>query len=183
MLELSRVVRRCLPVFGTLLLMSGAAEAQQARPAAPGGAQTFLLTTADDWKALMSGKDKGKICYALSQPKDRKPGNLKRDPAFLFISSRAADGTKNEIAFRLGFGAKSGSDGTLTIGSQTFALLASGENAFLKNPAQEAQAIEAMKKAGDMSVKVSSARGNVTTDRYSLKGFSKALERVAKECP
>jgi len=32
-------------------------------------------------------------------------------------------------------------------------------------------------------IKVTSARGNALTDRYSLKGFAQAVERMAKECP
>lgn len=151
--------------------------------AAPGGAQTFLLGTYGDWKALMSGKDKSKVCYALAQPKDRKPAGLKRDPAYLFISNRVGDGAKNEVAMKLGFAGKAGQDGTLAIGSANFALLASGESAFLKNPAQEGQLIEAMKKASELTTKVASLRGNETTDKYSLKGFSDALARMAKECP
>jgi hypothetical protein len=171
--------------FMLLATSAGLAEAQQRQAAqqpAAGAGQTFLLGTFDDWKALMSGQARSRICYALAQPKDRKPATLKRDPAFLFVSSRAADGTKNEIAFRLGFAAKAGQDGTLTIGSQNFPLLASAESAFLKNPAQENAVIEAMKRAPEFTVKVSSLRGNETTDRYSLKGFGKALERMQKEC-
>ena len=108
------------------------------------------------------------------------PQALNGTPAFLFITTRVADGTKNEIAFKLGF---AGKDGSLSIGGTSFPLLASAESAFLKNPAQEAQLIEAMKKAPDLTVKVASIRGNETTDKYSLNGFGKALERMAKECP
>lgn len=168
-------------------VFGGPASAQQRQavqqPAAAGAqGQTFLLGTFDDWKALMSGQQRSRICYALAQPKERKPATLKRDPAYLFISNRA-DGAKNEVAFRLGFAAQAGRDGTLTIGSQNFPLLANAESAFLKNPAQEAALIEAMKRASEFTVRVASVRGNETTDRYSLKGFGKALERMQKECP
>lgn len=153
-------------------------------PAAPaGGAQTFLIGTFNDWRALTTGKDKQKMCYALSEPKERLPKTLKRDPGYLFISTRAADGAKNEIAFKLGFAAKAGQDGTLTVGTATFALVAAGESAFLKNPAQEAQLIEQFKRAPSISIKMASARGNETTDRYSMNGFARAIEAVAKECP
>jgi invasion protein IalB len=151
--------------------------------ATPAGAQTFLIGTFGDWKALMTGKDKQKVCYALSQPKERLPAKLARDPGYLFISNRAADGAKNEIAFKLGFSTKAGQDGSLAIGSGNFSLVGSGESAFLKNPAQEAQLIELMKKSSGITLKMSSLRGNETTDKYSLNGFGKALEAVAKECP
>ncbi len=150
---------------------------------APGGGQAFLIGTFGDWKALMTGKDKQKVCYALSQPKERLPAKLTRDPGYLFISNRLADGARNEVAFKLGFAAKTGQDGSLAIGTGNFPLVASGDSAFLKNPAQEAQLIDLMKRSSAISIKMSSARGNETTDKYSLNGFGKALEAVAKECP
>ena len=152
-------------------------------PGAPGGGQTFLIGTFGDWKALTTGKDKQKVCYALSQPKERLPAKLNRDPGFLFISNRVADGAKHEVAFKLGFAAKAGQDGALTAGAGNFPLVANGDSAFLKNPAQENQLIELMKKAPGISIKMASARGNETTDKYSTSGFVKALEAVTKECP
>lgn len=159
--------------------------AAKAAPAGPGGGsgQTFLIGTFGDWKALTTGKDRQKVCYALASPNQRLPTSLKRDPGYLFISNRVADGAKSEIAFILGFAGKAGQDGTLTIGSNSFAVIASGESAFLKNPAQEEQIIDQMKRAASLTVKVSSARGNESTDRYSMNGVTKALEAVAKECP
>lgn len=177
----------CMAVAGAEAQANRPAAAPANRPAAnaapAGGAQTFLIGTFNDWRALTTGKDKQKMCYALSEPKERLPKTLKRDPGYLFISTRAADGARNEVAFKLGFAAKNGQDGTLTIGTASFALVASGESAFLKNPAQEAQLIEQMKRAQSISIKVASARGNETTDRYSMNGFARAIEAVAKECP
>jgi invasion protein IalB len=159
------------------------AAAPKETAALPGGAQAFLIGTFGDWKALFTGKDKQKICYALSQPKDRLPAKLNRDPGYLFISNRMADGAKNEVAIKLGFAGKTGQDGALQIGTGNFALIASGDNAFLKNAAQEGQLIDAMRKNQALTIKMASARGNETTDKYSLNGFAKALEAVAKECP
>jgi hypothetical protein len=39
-----------------------------------------------------------------------------------------------------------------------------------------------MRKGRDLEMKSTSARGNATTDRYSLSGISQALDRVAQEC-
>jgi invasion protein IalB len=186
----------CVSLAASALLALGvlSAEAQQKKQpdkkapakeaaAGPGGAQTFLIGTFGDWKALMTGKDKQKVCYALSQPKERLPAKLNRDPGYLFISNRTADGAKNEIAFKLGFAAKAGQDGALTIGTGNFPIVASGDSAFLKNPAQEAQLIDLMKRSAGVTIKMASLRGNETTDKYSLSGFGKALEAAAKECP
>ncbi|WP_150285897.1 hypothetical protein [Rhabdaerophilum calidifontis] len=185
--------------LGAALLLAGAlapaADAQQ-RPAAPkassaapaagaaqGAGQTFQIGVFGEWKALTTGKDKQKICYALAQPKDRKPATLKRDPGYLFVSNRLADGAKNEIAIKLGFTGSTKDDGALAVGTANFALIAAAESAFLKNPAQEGQIIEAMKKAQQLTIRVKSQRGNETIDTYSLNGFAQALAAVAKECP
>jgi invasion protein IalB len=170
----------CIGFAAPALAQKKKQEAKAEPAAAGGGGQTFLIGTFGDWKALTSGKDKAKICYALSQPKERLPAKLQRDPGYLFVSNRTADGAKGEFAVKLGF---AGKDGALSIGSGTFALVASGESAFLKNPAQEAQVIDLMKRAASISIKVASARGNETTDKYSMSGFAKALEAAAKECP
>jgi len=39
-----------------------------------------------------------------------------------------------------------------------------------------------LRKGKDLSMKSTSARGNQTTDRYSLSGIAQALDRVAQEC-
>lgn len=137
----------------------------------------------DDWNAYTSGKDRAKVCYALSQPKDRRPGGLNRDPAYIFISNRLADGARNELSVIMGFPLKPGSEAQAVLGRSTFSMLTKESNAWLKNPAQEAQMIEAMKKAGELTVKSVSVRGNETIDRYSLKGLAQALEKIAKDCP
>ena len=56
------------------------------------------------------------------------------------------------------------------------------DGAWIKNAAEEPQLIEAMRKGSDMLVKGTSARGTNTTDTYSLRGVTNALDRVAKEC-
>jgi invasion protein IalB len=40
-----------------------------------------------------------------------------------------------------------------------------------------------MSKGGTLTVTATSARGNKTTDRYSLNGFGQALEQARRDCP
>ena len=62
-------------------------------------------------------------------------------------------------------------------------IVTKGQNAWIKNPAEEPQAIATMSKAQNVTVSATSARGNKTGDRYSLAGFAQALDRAKKECP
>lgn len=140
------------------------------------------IATYGDWGAFLAGAGKGKTCYALAQPKDRAPANLHRDPAYIFISSRPGENIRDEVSIIMGFPMKDGGDAQAEVGDASFELVSKGSNAWVKNPAKEGELIDAMKKGAKLTVKAASARGNMTTDSYSLHGLSQALERVEKEC-
>ncbi len=157
---------------------AGTAAAAAAKPS-PGGS---LLTSDGDWEVYMAQTGRSKVCYALSRPQDRLPKNVSRDPAYLFVSFRPAENVKNEVALVLGFAAKENGPAEAAVGNASYALLTKSANAWLKNPAEEGQAIATMARSGTVTVKTQSARGSSLTDRYSLNGFSKALEHARKEC-
>ncbi|HEX2555354.1 MAG TPA: hypothetical protein VHL98_16770 [Microvirga sp.] len=164
-----------------------AAQTTPARPAAapagaPGGAGAALIGTFGDWAVYAAQTGRSKICYALAQPAERLPKNLNRDPAYLFVSFRPAENVRNEIALVMGFATKEDAPAEAAIGPTAFALLPKGASAWLRNPAEEGQAIAAMRRGQSLAVKVQSARGNALTDRYSLTGFGQALERAQAEC-
>jgi invasion protein IalB len=146
-----------------------------------GDGKPMLLDTFHDWGAYMA-QGKEKTCYALASPKDRMPGALKRDPAYVFISSRPSENVRNEVSIIMGFAMKDNADAKAEIGNASYDLIAKGTNAWVKNPAQENQFIDSLKKGSKLIVKAPSLKGNVTTDSYSLAGLSQALERVHKEC-
>ncbi|MEE1656661.1 hypothetical protein VB618_10660 [Microvirga sp. CF3062] len=158
---------------------AAASTAKPARAASPGGS---LVTSYGDWEVYMAQNGRSKICYALSRPKDWTPKTVTRDPAYLFVSFRPAENVKNEVAFEFGFTAKENGPAEVSVGNTSYALLAKATNAWLKNPAEEGQAIATMARSGTMTVKTQSARGSNLTDRYSLNGFNKALEHARKEC-
>ena len=56
------------------------------------------------------------------------------------------------------------------------------DGAWIKNAAEEPRLVEALRKSADVVVRGESAKGTKTTDVYSLKGLSQALDRVAQEC-
>jgi hypothetical protein len=71
----------------------------------------------------------------------------------------------------------------VTIGTQSFALFGQGEQAWTRDGNGDAQLVKAMRAGATMVVKGTSARGTLTTDTYSLKGVSAALDAIDKACP
>lgn len=160
---------------------SGATKPAAGSPG-PGGAKATLLASFGDWGAYASGDGRAKICYALSQPKERLPKDLKRDPGYLFVSFRPADNVRNEVAVVLGFATRDGGEAEAVVGQSTYALVTKGSNAWLRNTTEESQIIAAFTKGQSIIVKATSGRGNATSDRFSLTGFTQALERARQEC-
>ncbi len=65
----------------------------------------------------------------------------------------------------------------------TFEMLPKGSDLWVKNAARESEMIAQMRKGAKLVVKASSLRGHLSTDIYSLIGFSQAMDRLMKECP
>jgi invasion protein IalB len=149
--------------------------------ATPAG-KPALVATFGDWGVYAAAAGKSKTCYALGQPKDRLPKTLKRDPAYVFISSRPGEGVRNEVSIIMGFDVKPSDDLKAEVGPQSFAMVAKGANLWVKNAAEESQMVDTLKKGSRLVVKAASLRGNVSTDSYSLAGLAQAIDRLSKEC-
>lgn len=157
---------------------------QAAPPPAPGGGQPTLLGQFGDWGAYTATNGGRKVCYALAKPSAQatEPPNRPRDPAYTFVSTRPTESVRNEISIVIGYPFKPGSEATVDIGSNKYAMYTQGDGAWIKNAAEEARMVDAMRRGADMVVTGESGRGTKSTDRYALKGLSQALDRVAQEC-
>jgi invasion protein IalB len=160
--------------------MEAAAQSRSAAVATGGGVPE-LIGKFGDWSAYVSQSPGARICYALSQPKDRQPTSLKRDPGYLFISHRPGEGVRNEMSAMMGFPLRDG-DASLQVGNVVFAMTTKDDNVWIKNPAEEQRLIETMRRGKELTIKGTSRRGNESTDRYSLSGLGQALDRVAQDC-
>ena len=158
------------------------ASAQQNKSEPTG--QATLLGQFGDWGAYKANPGGKVVCFALSKPTSAvtDPPGRSRDPSYAFVSTRPAEKVKNEVSIIVGYPQKSGVDATATIGSASYVLYTQNDGAWVKNAAEESQMVDAMRKGSDMVIKSVSTHGTKTTDTYSLKGVSDALDKVAAEC-
>jgi hypothetical protein len=165
---------------------AGAAERHEA-PAAErheAGAQPKLLGQYAEWGAYTASPGGKKVCFAIAKPTSSQtnPPNRPRNPIYMFISTRPADKVTNEVSIIIGYPFKPGSEASAQIGSTSFALYTQLDGAWIKNAAEEAQMVDAMRGGDNAIVKGESAKGTQTTDTFNLKGVSQALDRIAQEC-
>jgi hypothetical protein len=152
--------------------------------AATGGAEPTLIGQFGTWGAYTATPNGKKVCFALAKPTSSKtnPPNRPRDPAYAFVSTRPAEKVTNEVSVMIGYALKPGSESTLEVGGGSYAMYTQGDGLWIKNAAEEERMVDAMRKSADVTVKGVSAKGTETTDTFSLKGLSQALDKLAQDC-
>jgi invasion protein IalB len=178
---------RMITVLAAALAVSTVAFAEQSKQgqktaAAAAGAQPTLLGQYADWGAYTATPEGKKVCFTLAKPKSSttNPPGRKRDPSYVFISTRPAENVRNEVSVVIGYPFKG--DATAEVGATKFAMYTQNDGAWIKNVAEEARLIDAMRKGADLTIKGTSTRGTQSTDVFSLKGLAQAMDRVAQEC-
>jgi hypothetical protein len=163
-----------------------AAPASTADPAAAvaGGSKPTLLGQYGDWGAYSATPGGKKVCFAIAKPatSETTPPGKSRNPSYMFISTRPADKVNNEVSIIIGYPFKPNSDATVAVGSTSFALYTQQDGAWIKDAAEEAHLVEAMRGGQNAVVKGMSAKGTRSSDIFSLKGFGQALDRTGQDC-
>ena len=152
--------------------------------AAAGGAKPTLLGQYGDWGVYMASPGGKKICFAIAKPasSETTPPGKTRNPSYMFISSRPGEKVTDEVSIIIGYPFKPNSEATVAVGATSFALYTQQDGAWIKNAAEEAHLIEAMRSGGNAVIKGMSARGTHSTDVFSLKGLAEALDRSDQDC-
>jgi invasion protein IalB len=158
--------------------------AKPAAPAAAGGAQPKLIGQYGLWGAYTASPGGKKVCFALAKPSssETNPPNRPRNPVYMFISTRPAEKVTNEVSLVIGYPFKPGTEASAQIGGTSFALYTQQDGAWIKNAAEEAKMVDVMRGGDSVVIKGVSAKGTQSTDTFSLKGVSQALDRAGQEC-
>jgi hypothetical protein len=164
-----------------------ATAAPAAKPVVPpaiGGVQPKLLGQYADWGAYTASPGGKKVCFAIAKPasSETTPPGRPRNPTYMFISTRPAEKVTNEVSIIVGYPFKPSTDATASVGSTAFALYTQQDGAWIKNAADEANMVNAMRSGQNAVVKGVSAKGTQSSDTYSLKGLAQALDRTGQEC-
>jgi hypothetical protein len=152
--------------------------------AAAGGVKPTLLGQYGDWGVYTASPGGKKICFTIAKPasSETTPAGKTRNPSYMFISSRPGDKVTDEVSIIIGYPFKPNSEATVAVGTASFALYTQQDGAWIKNAAEEAHLIEAMRSGENAVIKGTSAKGTHSTDVFSLKGLAEALDRSGKDC-
>jgi hypothetical protein len=141
-----------------------------------------LLGTFEDWESYKNADARGAVCWAVTTPKAKEPATAKRDAIYFLITTWPKQGISNEPSVIIGYQFKDASPATVEVGSDKFNFFTKADGAWLQSKQDEQRLIAAMRGAPELTVKGFSKRGTLTTDTYSLKGISAALDKMAEGC-
>lgn len=135
-----------------------------------------------NWEVFTAIVDANKICFAQSVPLIRTPKKLKREPSRLFVSFRPSENIKNEISVTNGYEILSDTTILAKSGKSSFELFPEGKFAWVMESKDEKKLIKKMKLASRLMIIGKNSNGKVTTDHYSMMGFTKAYNAAKKGC-
>src|SRR5690348_7888601 len=154
-----------VPLIALLLFVPAGASARGAVVYAGGG-----------WAAI----DRGAVCEALSRSEKIVPkGKVQPVAGFSFTPDHRRWG---EFHAQLSRMSRPGSSVILHVGNQPFLLVARGDWAWSRGPAQEQAIIAAARNGGEMRVEARDQAGVRFIDPYVLKGAPTAIDAAAARC-
>jgi invasion protein IalB len=134
------------------------------------------------WSSFQFSEDGKAACYMESQPKKAVGDYKKRGDVYAIVAHRPAEDRRDEVSVVAGYTYKKDSWVEVTIGAKTFQLFTQDDGAWAPDKKADKALVKAMIKGHTMVVKGTSSRGTLTTDTFSLSGFTKAYQAINKAC-
>jgi len=145
---------------------------------------TNRVATMTDWNVFT--EETPKECWGVSKPKetvnsrDGQPVSVRRGDILLFVTFRP--GKAGEISFTGGYPFAAGSTVDVMVDGNSFQLFTDGEWGWPGSAEDDATLLAAMKKGTTAVMKARSGKGTETSDTFSLRGFTAAMEDAEKRC-
>lgn len=152
------------------------------------GAQesTNQVAVKTDWSVFT--EENPKECWGVSKPKETvntrngQTVQARRGDILLFVTFRPGAGANGEVSFTGGYPFAPGSTVEVNVDGTTFNLITDGEWAWPGSPTEDGPILTALKRGTTAVITARSARGTVTKDTFSLRGFTAAMTEAEARC-
>ncbi len=141
-----------------------------------------------DWSVFEHKDAEKHECWAVSTAKetvntrDGKVVAVVRSDILLMVSYLPHLKVAGQVGFTGGYPFASGSQVSVDIDGNSFALITEGEWAWPASSGDDTKIIAAMKRGSNAKLTARSSRGTQTQDTFSLRGVTAAIEDAEKRC-
>lgn len=140
------------------------------------------IGTYEDWEAYSYREEGKQVCYMVSQPKKKQGDYTRRGDVFAMVTHRPGENSRDVVSFYAGYTYKEDSDVDVRIGSDSYDLFTAADAAWTKSRDHDQSMVREMIRGTDMIVKGTSRFDTLTTDTYSLLGFTAAYRAISQAC-
>ena len=140
------------------------------------------LDTHRDWHTYTFNENGNLVCYMASKPTNEEGEYTQRGDVYMLVTHRPAEASRDVVSVITGYTYGPETDAVVTIGDKLFELFTSENTAWARDSATDANLVSAMKAGSSMIIKGTSSRGTLTTDTYSLLGFTAAYNEITRTC-
>lgn len=134
------------------------------------------------WIAYTYQENGQPVCYMTSAPTKSEGDYTRRGDVQMLVTHRPARKAFDVISVVAGYEYKRDADVTFSVGSTRFQLFTNGDRAWTRDGKTDVTLTQAMIKGSTATVSGTSSRGTVTTDTFSLSGFTAAHEAISAAC-
>lgn len=145
-------------------------------------AQAETLGVHGDWSAFKTAESGGSVCYIGAEPQKAEGDYDKRGDTYVLVTQRPGIKELDVVSVRAGYKYREGSEVSVKIGGNTIAMFTANSHAWAKDAETDKALVKAMRRGNTMVIKGTSWRGTLTTDTYSLKGFTAAYKASRSAC-
>ena len=151
-------------------------------------AEQKTIGTYGDWTAFTDREDGKPLCYIGSAPKKAEGAYTSRGATYVLVSIRPAEASNAVVTVEAGYAYKPDSKVNVDIDGSKYELYTRNRDNDNKGDAWavgddgDKALIAAMRAGRSMVVKGTSNRGTLTTDTYSLSGFTAAYNAIDQAC-
>ncbi|MCB2109202.1 MAG: hypothetical protein KDE14_15940 [Rhodobacteraceae bacterium] len=150
--------------------------------AAAGAQEVKTLGTHGKWAAFSFQENGKPVCYIASQPSKAEGNYSRRGDILMQITHRPADNATNVVSIVAGYPYKPDSDVGIQVGGNKWSLFTVEDRAWARDMETDKAIVNAFIKGNNAVVTGTSSRGTLTTDTYSLIGFTAAYRDIGKAC-
>ena len=134
------------------------------------------------WDAYQSGGGSKRICFVHGAPEKSRGKYTRRGKTYLQVTHRPGEAERHVASVTAGYIYKKGSRVDLVVDGRKFSLFTHGDTAWGEDEKTDRAIVRALKKGKRLTVRGRSSRNTLTTDSYSLAGFTRAYRAASKAC-
>lgn len=150
--------------------------------ATPAFASPTLQGSYGDWRVYARYDGAQKLCYVVSGAKSKSPSSVRHGDIYFLIANWKSGAAFEQPSFKADFPLKKDRPPKIRVGSETFPMYTSDNEAFVAERSDEVGLVRAMRAGSTLQVNAVSIRGTNVSYTFSLRGVTAALKKAQNSC-